>query len=79
MEFSPQKISIAEPLIDLSNKKFGIAIKKHTIVDEKNPFVLYALEIKSEFSRYIVLKQFQNFIKLQQEVPHNSYCLARQT
>lgn len=49
-------------------KRFEISIRKHAIVDEKSPFVLYGLEVKSEYSRFAILKQFQNFIKLQQEL-----------
>jgi len=45
-----------------------VDIEKHTVVDEKSPFVLYALEIQSQFSKFIMLKQFQSFIKLQQEL-----------
>ena len=45
-------------------KKYSIKIDKHTIVDEKKPFVLFALEIQSDFSKYVVLKQFSNFVKL---------------
>lgn len=26
-------------------KRYNLKIEKHTIIDEKNPFVLYALEI----------------------------------
>jgi hypothetical protein len=45
-------------------KKYSIKIDKHTIVDEKKPFVLFALEIQSEYSKFIVLKQYCNFVKL---------------
>mmetsp|Transcript_18059 Transcript_18059/g.13108 ORF Transcript_18059/g.13108 Transcript_18059/m.13108 type:complete len:133 (-) Transcript_18059:443-841(-) len=49
-------------------KRYELKIEKHTVVDEKDPFVLYAVEIQSEFSKFIMLKQFQNFVKLQQEL-----------
>ena len=39
-------------------KPYYIRIEKHTIIDEKSPFVLFALEIQSEYSKFIVLKQF---------------------
>jgi len=45
-------------------RPYSLKIRKHTVIDEKNPFILYAIEIESEFSKYIVLKQFDNFIKL---------------
>ena len=45
-------------------KPYNVKIENHTIIDEKNPFVLYAIEIQSEYSKYITLKQFTNFIKL---------------
>ena len=32
------------------------------MIDEKNPFILYAVEIKSNFSKYAVLKQFSDFV-----------------
>lgn len=43
-------------------RSYTIRIEKHTVVDEKKPFVLYALQLQSEFSKYIVLKQFHNFV-----------------
>ncbi len=43
-------------------------IDKHTVIDEKKPFVLYALELQSNFSKFVVLKQFASFTILQQEV-----------
>eukprot|EP00347_Sterkiella_histriomuscorum_P009893 403339469 len=49
-------------------RPYFLRIIKHTIVDEKNPFILYAVEIESEFSRYVVLKQFSDFVRLQQEL-----------
>ncbi|CDW83611.1 UNKNOWN [Stylonychia lemnae] len=49
-------------------RPYSLMIRKHTVIDEKDPFILYAIEIESEFSKYIVLKQFKNFIKLQQDL-----------
>ena len=39
-------------------RKLDCRISKHVIIDERNPFVLYAVEMKSEFSRYVAKKQF---------------------
>lgn len=41
---------------DIYNRTYNISIAKHTVIDEKNPFILYAVEIKSNFSKYAVLK-----------------------
>ena len=48
--------------------KSTVKIEKHTIVDEKKPFVLFALEIQSDYSKFIVLKQLQSFKSLHLEV-----------
>ena len=45
-----------------------IKIDKHTVVDEKSPFVLYALELTSNYSRYVAKKQYVNFVELQQRL-----------
>ena len=37
-------------------KNYVLKIEKHTIVDEKSPFVLYALEVQSEYSKFVMLK-----------------------
>lgn len=57
---------------ELLSRTYNLKISKHTIIDEKNPFLLYAIEIKSNYSKYVVLKQFKNFVRLQQEVSSNS-------
>ena len=49
-------------------RRLNCSISKHTIVDEKNPFVLFAVELESEFSRYVAKKQFQNFVNLQKKL-----------
>ena len=46
-------------------RSFRARIAKHTIVDQKSPFVLYAIELQSNFSKCIVKKKFDNFIQLQ--------------
>jgi hypothetical protein len=46
-------------------KDYSIHIDKHTVIDEKKPFVLYALELQSNYSKYIILKQFISFVRLQ--------------
>lgn len=43
-------------------RSFKVKIARHAIIDERSPFVLYAIEIKSNFSRYIIKKQFENFV-----------------
>lgn len=49
-------------------KRYSIKIDKHTIVDEKDPFVLFALELQSDFSKFVVLKKFTNFVRFNQDV-----------
>lgn len=44
--------------------RYLVRIVHHTIVDEKNPFLIYAVEVHSSFSKRIVLKQFQHFVSL---------------
>ena len=46
-------------------RSINIKIEKHAIVDEKSPFVLYALEMTSDYSRYISKKQYDNYVQLQ--------------
>ena len=37
-------------------RRFHCSITKHAIIDEKNPFTLFAVELESEFSRYVAKK-----------------------
>ena len=41
---------------DIFSRTYSVKINKHTMIDEKNPFILYAIEVKSNFSKYVVLK-----------------------
>jgi len=48
-------------IVDPKNKTIGssgyqILIKNHAIIDEQDPFVLYAIEVHSSFSRRILKK-----------------------
>lgn len=45
-------------------RKFSIIIEQHAIIDEKSPFVLYGVEMQSDFSNFIARKRFNDFIKL---------------
>lgn len=39
-------------------------LRYHTIVDEKSPFVLYALEMHSPYSKNIATKRYNHFATL---------------
>jgi hypothetical protein len=43
-------------------RSLQVKIARHAIIDERSPFVLYAIELRSNFSRYIIKKQFENFV-----------------
>lgn len=43
-------------------RSLKVKIARHAIIDERSPFVLFAIELKSNFSRYIIKKKFENFV-----------------
>jgi len=45
-----------------------VQIKHHTVVDEKNPFIVFVLELRSKFSRHKCIKKFDSFQALHNEV-----------
>ena len=45
-----------------------VQIKHHAVVDEKNPFVVFVLELRSKFSRHRCIKKFDSFQALHNEV-----------
>ena len=49
-------------------RKLKINVNKHSIIDEKKPFILYLCEIKSQFSKKTIRVKFENFLKLQKEL-----------
>ena len=53
------------------DKKWRISILFHSMVDEKDPFALYAIEIETEYSITIINKTKNHFQNLQYNV-HNS-------
>lgn len=38
------------------------------MIDESNPFVLFAIQIESDFSRFITKNTFENFEVLQKQL-----------
>jgi len=49
----------------LPARSLAIEISNHAVVDEKSPFVLYILQIQTDFSRFVTKKKFENFVELQ--------------
>ena len=47
---------------------FKVEIKRHAIIDEKAPFLLYAVEVHSPFSKKIVFKRYNHFSILNAQV-----------
>ena len=42
-------------------RKLSSMITKHVVIDQSNPFVLYAIQIESDYSRFITKNTFENF------------------
>ena len=36
-------------------------VRKHAVIDRQSPFVLYAVELKSEYSRSVTKRRYDNF------------------
>ena len=49
-------------------RKLKAQIMKHVVVDEKSPFVLYAIMIESDYSRFITKNTFENYEILQKKL-----------
>ena len=49
-------------------RKLRCAIHKHVVIDQKNPFVLFAIGVESDFSRFITKNTFENFEILQKQL-----------
>ena len=47
---------------------YKVGIRYHTMVDEKDPFELYAVEVHSPFSKRILKRQTQQFKDLHDKV-----------
>jgi hypothetical protein len=47
---------------------YQVRIDRHAIVDEKNPFVLYAVEVFSPYSKTVLKKRYNNFAILAAQV-----------
>ena len=41
---------------------------KHTVIDQSNPFVLLAILVESDYSRFITKNTFENFEILQKKL-----------
>ena len=43
-------------------RKLRCQIQKHVVIDERNPFVLFAIELETDFnSRFITKNTFEKF------------------
>ena len=42
-------------------RKLLCNITKHVVIDQSNPFVLFAIQIESDYSRFITKNTFDNF------------------
>ena len=49
-------------------RKLRCVIHKHAVIDQKNPFVLFAIGVESDFSRFITKNTFENFEILQKQL-----------
>ena len=49
-------------------RKLRCTIHKHVVIDQKNPFVLFAIGLESDFSRFITKNTFENFEILQKQL-----------
>jgi hypothetical protein len=46
-------------------RQYSASITRHAIIDELNPFVLYAVNVRSNFSCAVIKKKFDDFVVLQ--------------
>ena len=49
-------------------RKLLCAIQKHVIIDQSSPFVLFAIQIESDYSHFITKNTFENFEILQKRL-----------
>mmetsp|Transcript_23532 Transcript_23532/g.31560 ORF Transcript_23532/g.31560 Transcript_23532/m.31560 type:complete len:140 (+) Transcript_23532:267-686(+) len=49
-------------------RKLRAQILKHAVVDQNSPFVLYAIMIESDYSRFITKNTFENYEILQKKL-----------
>jgi hypothetical protein len=45
-------------------RQYHARINRHAIIDEFAPFVLYAIQLRSNFSQTIIKKRFDDFYEL---------------
>ena len=43
-------------------------IKRHAVIDEKSPFILYAVEVHSPYSKRVIQKRYNHFSILYAQV-----------
>ena len=61
-------------------RKLKSAISKHVVIDQSDPFVLYAIQIESDYSRFITKNTFENFEILQKRlVSLDNQCVLMKT
>ncbi len=70
MEISPDRIKYMR---GLAQHHLSVKIRKHSLIHEKDPFVIYAVEIFTPFSRQIEVKRYTSFIELQHLVSLSSF------
>ena len=49
-------------------RKWKPLIHKHAVIDQSSPFVLYAIQVESDYSRFITRNTFENFEILQKQL-----------
>jgi hypothetical protein len=54
--------------MELFEENVKIRIDNYSLIDEKQPFELYALEIDTPYSTYNISKPYASFIQLQNKV-----------
>lgn len=45
-----------------------INFNEHTLVDEKNPFVLYSISVMTMFSKSVIVKRYSSFVELSKKL-----------
>jgi len=46
----------------------SVVCESHLIIDEKSPFLLYCLRVKTGYSKNLIKKKLENFKQLQNEL-----------
>ena len=49
-------------------RKLRCSIRKHVVIDQSDPFVLFAIGLESDYSRFITKNTFENFEVLQKQL-----------